>query len=73
MGPSGAGKTTLLSVLAMKGSKDAKIEGQVLANNSSYNSRSFYGFASYVYQNDLLNEALTVRGIYISIQKHYSS
>jgi len=35
----------------------------VLANQCPYNVAEFYNFGSYVYQNDILNEALTVRGI----------
>ena len=34
----------------------------MLANNTEYDQTAFYNFASFVYQNDILNEALTVRG-----------
>ena len=33
----------------------------MLANNTEYDQTQFYNFASFVYQNDILNEALTVR------------
>lgn len=62
MGPSGAGKTTLLSILAKKYGDSLTISGEVLSNNVHYDQNGFYNFASFVYQNDILNEALTVRG-----------
>lgn len=34
----------------------------MFANNTEYDQTEFYNFASFVYQNDILNEALTVRG-----------
>lgn len=34
---------------------------KVHANNTPYSEAEFYNFASFVYQNDILNEALTVR------------
>jgi hypothetical protein len=34
----------------------------VLANNQRFSSREFFKFGSFVYQNDLLFERLTVRG-----------
>ena len=70
MGPSGAGKTTLLSILAAKKSTSITVTGevsinitQVKANRWTFNESQFYKFASFVFQNDILYETLTVKGI----------
>jgi ABC-type multidrug transport system ATPase subunit len=61
MGPSGAGKTTLLSFLASKVAPEYKTSGIVKANGATFGASQFYSFGSFVYQNDILFEALTVR------------
>ena len=61
MGPSGAGKTTLLSMLACKRAKKMEVSGSVMANGVAFTSKQFNKFGSFVYQNDILFEALTVR------------
>jgi ATP-binding cassette subfamily G (WHITE) protein 2 len=73
MGPSGAGKTTLLSLLSKRQSSSMYIEGevkmrvmQVLANNESFDSKMFFKFGAFVYQNDLLFECLTVQCFFSS-------
>ncbi len=35
---------------------------KVLANKVEYNAESFYNFGTFVYQNDILYQTLTVRG-----------
>ena len=76
MGPSGAGKTTLLSILAKKRSEGLSVEGNVVirlsqieANNCPFNERTFYNFGSFVFQNDILYETLTVKGTMRLTQK----
>lgn len=61
MGPSGSGKTTFLSLLTHKTDRTVAISGSVLANKVEYNAESFYNFGTFVYQNDILYQTLTVR------------
>lgn len=63
MGPSGAGKTTLLSLLTAKHASAIKVEGNVKANGVAYNSKEFYSFGNFVFQNDILFESMTVKGV----------
>lgn len=72
MGASGAGKTTLLSILSQKADPKLRLEGEVLANNTSFSSSSFYNFGVYVYQNDILHASLTVRGTCFPTQKPFN-
>lgn len=73
MGASGAGKTTLLSILSKKADPQLQLSGCVLANNSPFNSSSFYNFGVYVYQDDTLYENLTVRGTLFDMQRLFTS
>ncbi|KAL4437737.1 hypothetical protein ABPG74_012412 [Tetrahymena malaccensis] len=63
LGSSGAGKTSLLNILCkrIQNKTDQILSGEVLANNSPYTSNQFTQFASYVMQDDILLEALTVK------------
>ncbi|EWS75885.1 ABC-2 family transporter protein (macronuclear) [Tetrahymena thermophila SB210] len=63
LGTSGAGKTTLLNILCQRiqNKPDQILSGKVLANNLPYTSNQFTQFASYVMQDDILLEALTVK------------
>ena len=67
MGPSGAGKTTLLSLLTGKHPSGVQVEGEVRANGVAYNAKEFYSFGNFVFQNDILFETMTVRGIAVCI------
>lgn len=80
MGPSGAGKTTLLSILAGKTSPTLTIKGkvkyyliQVEANKVKFSEEKFYNFGSFVFQNDILEQTLTVRGMLPYIKKLFNS
>ena len=70
MGPSGSGKTTLLSLLTHKQDPKLTVSGQVLANKVPFNAESFYNFGTFIYQNDLLYQTLTVRCTCLLTQKH---
>ncbi|EAR84815.1 ABC transporter family protein (macronuclear) [Tetrahymena thermophila SB210] len=63
LGSSGAGKTSLLNGLCQRLQVDQnhRLEGSILANQKKYTSKSFPNFASYVMQDDILPETLTVR------------
>ncbi|EAR86486.1 ABC transporter family protein (macronuclear) [Tetrahymena thermophila SB210] len=63
LGSSGAGKTTLLNVLSQRVSntKTSQITGEIKANNHDYDSDKFSQFASYVMQDDILLETMTVK------------
>jgi len=64
MGASGAGKTSLLNILSDRVSLNngAKISGGVFVNNKyGMNNKIFGTFASFVMQDDILFEFLTVR------------
>ncbi|KAL4474986.1 hypothetical protein ABPG74_001682 [Tetrahymena malaccensis] len=63
LGSSGAGKTTLLNILSQRiqNSSTHVLKGQILANNCTYSADQFTQFASYVMQDDILLEALTVK------------
>ena len=59
MGVSGAGKSTLLNILACR--TQITVDGGVVsANGMSYSYDTFGTFASYVTQQDVLMESLTV-------------
>lgn len=70
MGPSGSGKTTLLSLLTHKHDPSLIVTGQVLANKITFDAETFYNFGSFIYQNDLLYQTLTVQGRFLFIKKH---
>lgn len=64
MGASGAGKTSLLNILSdrMSLSSGAKVNGGVFINNKQgMNSKLFGTFASFVMQDDILFDFLTVK------------
>jgi ATP-binding cassette, subfamily G (WHITE), eye pigment precursor transporter len=64
MGASGAGKTSLLNLISDRASEKngAKIEGTVLINNKTVVKQKTFGtIASFVMQDDILFEFLTVR------------
>jgi len=64
MGASGAGKTTLLNILSDRISlaNGAKVTGGVFVNNKyGMNHKIFGTFASFVMQDDILFEYLTVK------------
>ncbi|EAR86576.2 ABC-2 family transporter protein (macronuclear) [Tetrahymena thermophila SB210] len=63
LGSSGAGKTTLLNILCQRvqNSSTQVLKGDILANNIAYSADQFTQFASYVMQDDILLEALTVK------------
>ena len=63
LGSSGAGKTSLLNVLACRITNTplTKLEGTLTANGQPYDYSKFYSFSSYVMQNDILMQTLTVR------------
>ena len=63
LGASGAGKTSLLNVLACRITNTplTKLEGTLTANGQPYDYSQFYSFSSYVMQNDILMQTLTVR------------
>ncbi|KAL4474983.1 hypothetical protein ABPG74_001679 [Tetrahymena malaccensis] len=63
LGSSGAGKTTLLNLLSQRVSntKQSCVEGEILANNKAYDANKFCDFASYVMQDDVLLETMTVK------------
>ncbi|EAR86482.2 ABC transporter family protein (macronuclear) [Tetrahymena thermophila SB210] len=63
LGPSGSGKTSLLNLLCHRIKKTNKVDfsGEICANNISYNSKQFSNFASYVMQDDILMETMTVK------------
>jgi len=58
MGASGAGKTTLMNILT---GRSNNFSGEILANDTPYNSQNFGEIANYVTQNDILMSTLTVR------------
>jgi ABC-type multidrug transport system ATPase subunit len=68
MGPSGSGKTTLLSLLTHKQDPKLEVSGSVLANRLPFNAESFYRFGTFIYQNDLLYQTLTVQCIFPSLR-----
>lgn len=64
MGASGAGKTSLLNLISDRASEKngSKIEGKVLVNNKDQVQQKTFGtIASFVMQDDILFEFLTVR------------
>lgn len=63
MGPSGAGKTTLLNCLASRflGSGVQRSGGSITINNVPIEELEYKGIASFVPQDDILMETLTVR------------
>lgn len=64
MGASGAGKTSLLNLISNRAgeSNGAKIAGKVLINNKDPVKQSTFGtIASFVMQDDILFEFMTVR------------
>lgn len=81
MGSSGAGKSTFLSLITKTFSPFGKnfiLKGkvnflliliQILLNNLDYTEDDFYSIASYVPQDDLLLDTLTVEGIFLILLK----
>mmetsp|Transcript_34469 Transcript_34469/g.60493 ORF Transcript_34469/g.60493 Transcript_34469/m.60493 type:complete len:589 (+) Transcript_34469:40-1806(+) len=63
MGPSGAGKTTLLNCLAQRylGARVARSKGVISINNVPIEELQYKHIASFVPQDDILMETLTVR------------
>ncbi|KAL4474978.1 hypothetical protein ABPG74_001674 [Tetrahymena malaccensis] len=63
LGPSGSGKTSLLNLLChrIKQTKKVHFSGEICANRISYDSNQFPKFASYVMQDDILMETMTVK------------
>ncbi|KAL4474984.1 hypothetical protein ABPG74_001680 [Tetrahymena malaccensis] len=63
LGSSGAGKTTLLNILSkrIQSNKNQTLQGEVLANNNPYDINEFAQFATYVMQDDILLESMTVK------------
>lgn len=64
MGASGAGKTSLLNLISDRASEKngARIQGKILINNKDRVSQNTFGtIASFVMQDDILFEFLTVR------------
>ncbi|KAL4474979.1 hypothetical protein ABPG74_001675 [Tetrahymena malaccensis] len=63
LGSSGAGKTSLLNILCqrVKRSQTVSLNGEILANNKPYTADEFTQFASYVMQDDILLETMTVK------------
>ncbi|KAL4512208.1 hypothetical protein ABPG72_005210 [Tetrahymena utriculariae] len=63
LGSSGAGKTTLLNILCQRiqSTKKYQLSGEVLVNKTAFNAQQFNKFATYVMQDDVLLETMTVK------------
>ncbi|EOD40393.1 hypothetical protein EMIHUDRAFT_428787 [Emiliania huxleyi CCMP1516] len=61
MGPSGSGKTSLLSLLAGRAPKGAKLEAGEVTLGGAAPTKAFFRRCGFVFQDDLLLAALTVR------------
>ncbi|EWS74861.1 ABC transporter family protein (macronuclear) [Tetrahymena thermophila SB210] len=63
LGSSGAGKTTLLNVLTdrIENSKAISVRGKIQANQTEITYRKFSDFGTYVMQDDILLETMTVK------------